>query len=95
MYFDREALKGIYWSLSVVDRIYLDKHLMELGIKTVVVDGRRMIADEGLYIVQEEMVRLGFIIPFEVSIMEAVADEYDEIMLAEKLVGDSISFREG
>ncbi len=87
MHFDREALRGIYWSLGSADRDLLDRNLLNIdGIKTFFINGRRMITDEGLPLVQEEMVRLGFIIPFEERLMDAALVEYEEVMAAERLM---------
>ncbi len=84
MHFDREALRGIYWSLGAADRELLDRNLLNTdGIKTFFINGQRMITDD---LIQEEMVRLGFIIPFEERLMEIASIEYEEVMAAERLM---------
>jgi len=92
MHFDREALRGIYWSLGAADRGLLDRNLLNTdGIKTFFINGQRKITDESLPLVQEEMIRLGFIIPFEERLMEAALVEYEEVMAAERLMGEDDS----
>ena len=84
MHFDREALKGIYEALSEAERESLDWRLIwnsniRLGLE-------RLIVDEDLHIVQEEMVKLGFIVEFETPAIEVAAEEYEEIMRSLELV---------
>jgi len=91
MYFDREALRGIYGVLSHEEQLELTSLLMKMGCR----HDCGVVTDDDLHMAQQAMVELGHIIPFEALAMEAGASEYDEIMLAEKLVEDSISYREG
>ncbi len=91
MYFDREALRGIYGSLRLEEQLELTSLLKKMGCR----HDCGIVTDDDLHMAQQAMIELGYIIPFEAPVMEAGASEYDEIMLAEGLVGDSISFREG
>ena len=83
MHFDREALRGIYLSLSVIDRVELTSRMRDLGCGH---DTYGRVLDRDLHLVQEMMVELGHIIPFEITAMEVGATEYEEIMRADELL---------
>jgi len=86
MHFDREALRGIHGALSHEEQLELTSLLMKMGCR----HDCGVVIDDDLHMAQQVMVKLGYIIPFEASVMEAGANEYDEIMLASELVwGDN------
>lgn len=82
-HFDRKALKGIYYALPCADKAAIALACYNRNVR---LNAQRNVCDDDLHIVQEIMVDLGHIVPFDVPPCGQAAEEYDEIMAAQELV---------
>jgi hypothetical protein len=83
MEFDREALRGICGALSGEEKNLIAGLCGKARIRM----NNGQVIDEDLWRVTKILVELGYIIPFEVSQTELAAQEYEEAMLAQDLMG--------
>ena len=77
MLFSREALKGIYESLPECDRIFIEKMANQRNVKY---NRQGKVCDDDLHLVQDIMIHLGYIIPFQKDVTDDGAEEYNYIM---------------
>ena len=83
MHFSREALRGIYEALPAGEKISLEITLARKGVKFNIMG---KVHDDDLWMVQETMIELGYIVPFHKGVTDDGAEEYEYIMQLQELM---------
>ena len=83
MHFSREALRGIWEALPAGDKILLEITLARKNVKFNIMG---KVHDDDLWMVQDTMIELGYIVPFHKAVTEDGAEEYEHIMQLQELM---------